>query len=151
MAFKMAALFAAYAVVLYSLGLRACFYVVLIRFTDVRKEWYPEQEVQFCCTEARNSLGVLNMIAEVVDAALSWQCLPELYLLRRAVGDAVTLGRFAGHKRTQQYGLALLTGLAIWACVTCGKEAIGAGIHVVVNLLIQIKRRPKKKQVWRQI
>lgn len=147
----MAVLFAPYAVVLYSLGLRATFYIVLIRFTDVRKEWYPHEEVRFCCTEARNSLGVLNMIAEITDAALSWSCMPELYLLRRAVGDSVTLARYAGHRRTQQYSLVLLTGLALWACFACGEESAGAVMHAVVNLLIQIKMRPRKTPVWRGV
>ena len=87
--------YAEYAVVLYSLGMRAAFYTVLIRFSSSREQWYPDKLVHCCCTQARNALGLLSLLSEVVDASLALQCGSGLYLARRAIGDSVTLARCA--------------------------------------------------------
>ena len=104
--------YSAYAMVLYSLGIRAAFYTVLIRFSSTREKWYPDKmvgacscpssaqpaqaaatQVHCCCTQARNALGVMSLLCEALDAGLALVCGSDLYLARRALGDCITLGR----------------------------------------------------------
>ena len=85
--------YSAYAMVLYSLGIRAAFYMVLIRFSSSREQWYPDKMVNCCCTQARNALGLFSVGSEIVDAGLALFCGSDLYLARRAVGDGITLAR----------------------------------------------------------
>ena len=50
-------------------------------------------QVNCCCTQARNALGVLSLLCEALDAGLALHCGSDLYLARRALGDCITLGR----------------------------------------------------------
>lgn len=93
-------------------------------------------------------LGVLSVIVEILDAALACFCGAKFYIVRKSLGDGLTLSRYVcfillswrhtefkqrymHNKRVRKYVLFLLTGLFVWTAVECVEFAAGAGFHLV--------------------